>query len=208
MVSFYIDSIFQNDSFKVDGSWNNHEGINFTTYFMKAQKPNHLKTNLQDFEVPSNYFELGLDHIDKETVLTLLHYNKSNKLLDSIQFTKILDKQKGFDPIFGLQYFVNHKIISGNYVMTDDKKVSTKVTFNFEGTVAGLPNAKNFYITTDFIAGPTPKYDQLILDLSQKTQQSFILKSQRNYFDLFTNKGDADEETIEPVKIKYHFVKQ
>ena len=92
--------------------------------------------------------------------------------------------------------------------MTDDKKVSTKVTFNFEGTVAGLPNAKTFYITADFIAGPTPKYDQLILELSQKTQQSFILKSQRNYFDLFTNKGDADEETIEPVKIKYHFVKQ
>ena len=117
LVSFYIDTIFQNDSFKVDGSWNNHEGISFTIYFRKAQKRNHLKTNLQDFEVPSNYFELGLDVIEKETVLTLFHYDESNQLLDSKQFSKILDKQKDSDPTFGLQYFVNQKIISGNYII-------------------------------------------------------------------------------------------
>ena len=208
LVSFYVDTIFKNDSVKVAGSWNNHEGIIFTVYSKKAEKSNHLKTDLQDYEEPSNYFEFGFETTEKETILTLFHYDKSNKLLDSKQFTKILDKQNNTDPTYGLQYFVNQKLVSGNYTMTDDKNAKSKVTFTNDGTVTGFPNFKNYYISTDFSGGPTPTFDEIIIDLNLPTQRNFIFKRGENSLDIFSTKGNEADDDVKPDKLKYHLVKE
>ena len=176
LVSFVINGKSKGDSINVYGSWNNHEGIEFVLYFGKGLNSNHLKTNLKDSEVPSNYFELGLDIFDTTSVVSLFKYNKANQLLDSIRFIKILTYPKDNDPSFPIQYIVNQKIISGNYIMTDDKGVKSNVAFNNDGTVTGFPNFKNYYISTDFLGGPIPTFDEIIFDVNLPTMKSYVLK--------------------------------
>ncbi len=206
LVSFLINSGLQADSINVDGSWNNHEGISFIIYSNKAQKSTHFKTNLQNYDVVSNYYELGTEVVDKSTSLTLYQFNKSNQLIDSTKFTKVFTDSKDSDPTSGIQSAVNQKIISGNYTLTDDKGATSKITFNDDGTVTEFPNVKNYYISTDFLGGPTQTFDEIIFDLNLPSKLDFAFKLNGNSIDLFSILG-SDDDNRKPDKLKYRLVK-
>ena len=153
IVTMIIEITNQVDSFEVGVSWNNHEGDNFITYFSPGHRANSLKTNLEDFENKFNYYEIGLEMINNQIVLVLYHYNNDNKLIDKKMFTKVVDRQLDNDVAWGLQYIVNEKLFSGNYLLIDSSNHKTNVSFGSDGTITGLSNFKTYYVITDFMGG-------------------------------------------------------
>ena len=155
VVTMIIGTEIGNDSIEVGASWNNHEGYNFTTYFIAGRNKNSLKTNIPDYDDKSNFYELGYETINNQTFLFLYHYNKANQLIDKNQFTKVADKQQDNDAAWGLQYVVNEKLFSGHYQLLDSVNPSLSVKFNNDGSLTGFKDFETFSISTDFAAsGP------------------------------------------------------
>jgi len=209
VVTMIIDIKNQIDSFYVGVSWNNHEGYNFTTYSNSGNKENSLKTNLEDYENKSNYYELGYENISNQTFLVLYHYNKDNKLLEKKLFSKVVDNQTDNDAGWGLQYIVNEKLFQGNYTLIDSIDNKTNVSFKNDGTLVGMPNFKSYYVFTDFMGGPRTILDGISFKANDanSTWFAFIIQNDTTY--LYNTKGDEEAgELLQLDKLIYKFVKQ
>lgn len=195
------------DSIRVDASYNNHEGLTFTTYFLAGQLPTQLKTSLSDdLNDKNSFYELGVSSSDSS--LQLIRIANDNHVLESQNFVKVKGNEKNIDPSSALQYMVNKIIILGNYSLKVNNGAPTKVTFNDDGTVTGIPKFKTYYINTDFLGDVEQKYDEIIFDLDLPTKQTYIFSCNGTYLDVMTTKGNEDDGTLAPAKIKFHFVKQ
>jgi hypothetical protein len=209
IVSMEINTTAASDSIEVGANYNNHEGYNFTVFFETGHNANSLKTNIQDYEEHSNFYELGYETIKDETFLFLYHYNKSKKLLKKSQYSKVGDSKSKLDAASGLQYMVNKKLFTGSYLLTDSLNSTTNIKMNSDGSLTGHKVFKNYHILTDFMGGPETTLDGIVFNLYEDNSSWYT----------FTIKKDAillhhimeDEETGEPLKtdkIAFKLVRQ
>jgi len=205
-VTIEMDSI-KNDSLDAGVSLNNHEGSDFTIYFKTVgNKHNSLKINRKDYEVKSNFFELGYCIKNNDTSLLIYHYNKDNKLLDSTRYLKVIQSESNNDMGYGIQYITNRILITGKYTFTDSTGHVEKIGFTNEGDVAGFLNFKTFYINTDFIAGPENNLDVIDFDINNN-QKEYAFKFNADTLSLYETKDNADSSLLVLGKLKYRLFK-
>ena len=209
VVTMIIDAGIKSDSVEVGSSWNNHEGYNFTTYFIAGQNLNSLKTNIPDYDEKTNYYELGYETINNETFLVLYHYNKANKLIDKKLFTKVAEKQQDNDAAWGLQSIVNEKLFSGKYLLIDSTNSSTEINLKSDGSLTGYSDFKTYYVFTDFMGGPETILDGMAFNLNEKNSKWFAFKISSDTTYLYSTTGDEEAgELLQLDKIQYRLVRQ
>jgi len=209
IVSMRIKEDIKTDSIDIGASWNNHEGYNFTAYLKSGQNKNSLKTSLSDYNDNSNFYELGYEIINNETYLFLYHYNKQNKLIDKRKFTKIADEQPDDDIGWGLQYIVNQKLFSGNFLFIDSVNNRTTVSLKSDGSLAGHPDFNEFYIFTDFMGGPETSLDEICFNQQSKSPSCFAFQFNNDTIYLYSTRGDEEgDEDLQHDKLRYKLVKQ
>ena len=198
------------DSAEIGISLNNHEGSSLVAYFSEGHRKNSLKTNIPDFDTKTNYYELGYERIGKETFLFIYHYDKTNKLIDKKQFTKVLEKQSDKeDAAWGLQYFVNKTLIAGNYLLVDSLNSKRKVVFGVDGSLKGFNDFKTYYYCTDYMTGQAPDFDELYLKISETEDgKCFELKTKNDTIYLYSTTGDEYDGTFKLDKLTYRLTKQ
>ncbi|MFN8713875.1 MAG: hypothetical protein ACK5Z2_13600 [Bacteroidota bacterium] len=208
-VALHINDANQSDSMAVDASLNNHEGFAFVVYFQAGQNSACVKTNLIDNDDKSAFYELGYEIVDGSAFLFLYHYNKSNALLDKTQFSKVADKQIANNPSAGLQYMVNEKIFSGNYLLIDTKNSSQKISLKSDGTLSGHTTFTTYSVTTDFLGDPEPGFDEIVLNPQTINATSFAFKRANDSIYLYNTIGnEATGEPLKQGKIQYTLVRQ
>jgi hypothetical protein len=209
VVTMIIDGEIKSDSVEVGASWNNHEGYSFTTYFVTGQNRNSLKTNIPDYEEESNFYELGYEIINNETFLFLYHYNKTNKLLDKKQFSKVSETQADNDAAWGLQYIVNEKLFSGNYLLIDSTNTTTKINLKSDGSLTGYSDFKTYYVFTDFMGGPETILDGIAFNIQTNNSKGFAFKISNDTTYLYSTTGDEEAGELSQLdKIQYKLVRQ
>lgn len=209
VVTMIIDAEIKSDSIDVGASWNNHEGYNFSTYFVQGQKQNSLKTNIPDYNEKTNFYELGFETISDKTFLVLYHYSKTNKLIDKKAFTKVAEKQQDNDAAWGLQYIVNQKLFSGNYLLIDSTNSSTKINLKSDGSLTGYSDFKTYYVFTDFMGGPETILDGIAFNINEKNSKWFAFKIHGDTTFLYSTIGEEEAgELLQLDKIKYKLVRQ
>ncbi len=209
VVAMTIDATTKYDSIDVGASMNNHEGYNFSVYFKNGQTPSSLKTNIPNYEVESNFYDLGYETINNQDFLFLYHYNTKNELIDKQKFTKVGENQKDKDLDLGIQFIVNEKLFSGKHLLIDNKKVVTKVVLNSDGSLTGHSDFKTYYVFTDFLGGHKPVLDGISFNMYKKNEKNFafIIKNDTTY--LYNTIGNEDEgEVLKLGKIQYKLVRQ
>ena len=192
------------DSLEVNFSFNNHEGDGFFVTKTPGQTPNSYKIDLQDNEVPTNFYELGYELINKDTCAFVYHYDSSNKLIDKKEFCRSVYNPTDLNRAGGLQYFVNEKLFAGNYICTDDKNQQSKVQFTADGKVIGLPEATSYFVFTDFNGGPVPKFDEMMFE-TDKTSKNYGFQISGNTLNIYETTGDEDD--LQLGKLKYKLVR-
>ncbi|MBE0662366.1 MAG: hypothetical protein IH597_07855 [Bacteroidales bacterium] len=209
VVTMVIDATFQSDSIDIGVSWNNHEGFNFMAFFESGQETTNLKTNLPDFDVKTNYFELGYEKINNKVLLALYRYNSSDKLIDKRMFAKVSDKQNSDDAAWGLQYMVNEKLFSGDYLLLDSTNNWTKVTLKSDGTITGYSGFKTYNVATDFLGGPKTILDEIFFNANERNAMLFAFIIQNDTTYLYSTIGNEEEgELLHLDKVKYKLVRQ
>jgi hypothetical protein len=210
ITTMIIKQEMKGDSVEIGISLNNHEGNSFIAYFSEGQRKNSLKTNIPDFDTKTNYYELGYERIGKETFLFLYHYDKTNKLIDKKQFTKVLEKQSDQeDAAWGLQYFVNKTLIAGDYLLVDSLNTIRKVVFGVDGSLMGFYDFKTYYYVTDYMLGQVPDFDELYLMTSETEEgKCFALKTKNDTTYLYITTGDEYDGTFKLDKLTYRLTKQ
>ena len=200
----------KNDSISIGYSLNNHEGGNFTIYFIAGQKLTLLKTNLSGYDGNNSFYELGCCVKGVDTSLILYHYNKNNRIIDSIFYTRVANKATDeSDAGWGIDYITNKKLATGSYEGVDSAGVSVKIEFKDNGKVYGFYNSKNYYISTDFEAGPANNLDQIGFyesDLMKAKWYSF--KFNKDTLNLYNTYHNADSTLLFVGKRMYKLVKQ
>jgi len=210
VVTLYISHTNNTDTLEVGASWNNHEGYSFRTILEQGQKTNSLKTDLPDYDDESNYYNLGYEEIDRKIFLFLYHYNRSNKLINKIKFTKVKLKSIDNDLAEGLQLIVNQEIFSGTYLFFDSINTTTSVTFYSNGKISGHPDFKSYYIFTDFMGGPEPTIDEICMNFRKDNSQHFVFKSIKDTIFLYNTNRDEllEDEQLNFSELKYKLVKK
>ncbi|MCX8472682.1 MAG: hypothetical protein ORN85_03440 [Sediminibacterium sp.] len=148
-----------------------HEGGSFKIIFTLGLTPNSFKTDIIDYENESNFYELGYSISTKDTILIIYHYDKKNKkLLEQIKYKK---SPKNSESV--LQYMVNKTLFSGSYKMVDSAEQTLSLNFSNDGIVTGLPNYKNYYVLTDFVASSENDLDKVCFDIQTENQICYVL---------------------------------
>ncbi|MDQ3048872.1 MAG: hypothetical protein M3R27_15080 [Bacteroidota bacterium] len=175
VVSMYIDIKKLKDSLEIAASWNNHEGYSFMIYSKKGQLNNSLPVSIKDYDVETNFYELGYELIQDDTFLFIYHYNSAKKLLDKKQFSQIPMTSGNNDLSDGLQFIVNQQLISGNYYPIDHPDQT--IEFKSDGSVKGFKGFTNYDVWTDFIAwGDEELRDGLCFDREMENSECFRFK--------------------------------
>ncbi|MCR6641239.1 MAG: hypothetical protein NVV82_20130 [Sporocytophaga sp.] len=209
IVTMLITGDTQGDSIQVGASWNNHEGYSFTTYLKPGQNKNNLQTDIIDYKEASNFYELGYEKIGNETNLFLYHYDKQNKLIDKRKFTKVADEKPDNDLGWEIQYVVNQKLISGDFLIYDSINNTTTVSLKSNGSLSGHPDFNEYYIYTDFIGGPETSLDNICFNLQSKNPICFAFQFNNDTIYLYSTKGDEEAgEDPQIDQLKYRLVKQ
>ena len=191
VVAISVPEINNNNTIEIGASWNNHEGYSFRVFLQEGQEINNLKTDLNDFENESYYYDIGTETINNKTYLILYHYNSSNKLLEKIKFVKVKVNKKDEDFSDAFQQIVNEKIFTGKYLLFDSTNTPLKVTFKSNGIISGHPEFKNYYVFTDFLGGPEPKVDEICFNFETNKKINFVFRAKKDTIFLFNEVGDG-----------------
>jgi hypothetical protein len=200
------------DSIKADSlvageSLNNHEGTNFTVYFKRGHKKGSLNIGLKDYDVSTNFYELGYVITSVDTNLFLYHYNNKNQILDSTKYTRVLSALLNDDMGSGIEYITNKTLITGKYTYVDSTGTISKVEFKNDGKVSGFLGFKSYYVNTDFMAGPQNNLDVIDFDVNTDKQKEYGYKIDGDTIGLFTTKSNADSTKLLLDKIVYKLTK-
>jgi len=200
------------DSIKADSlvageSLNNHEGTNFTVYFKRGHKKGSLNIGLKDYDVSTNFYELGYVITSVDTNLFLYHYNNKNQILDSTKYTRVLSALLNDDMGSGIEYITNKTLITGKYTYVDSTGTISKVEFKNDGKVSGFLGFKSYYLNTDFMAGPQNNLDVIDFDVNTDKQKEYAYKIDGDTIGLFTTKSNADSTKLLLDKIVYKLTK-
>jgi len=197
------------DSTHIGYSLNNHEGSDFVLYFKKGQMETSLKTGLPDYDIKSNFYELGYSLIGNDTSLVLYHYNKERKIINKIFYTRVaLKAEDETDAAWGITYITNKLLITGKYLAIDTAGTNSSVEFGNDGKVSGFQGYKSFYINTDFAAGPENNVDDIVFDLNTKTHRPYIYNFKDDTLYFYVEGANADSTELVPGKLKYKLVRQ
>jgi hypothetical protein len=191
VVTLIIPNSSNNDTIEIGASLNNHEGYSFRIILEKGKLNNSFKTDLIDFDNESNYYEIGYELINNKAFIFLYHYNHSNKLIDKIKFTKVEVKNTENDAAEGLQQAVNEKIFTGKFLLYDSTNIPIKLSFNNEGKIFGHSAFKTYYVFTDFMGGPEPMVDELIINFRKEKSKGFLFNAKKDTIFLYESKGDG-----------------
>lgn len=209
IVTLIINATIKSDSIEVGASLNNHEGYSFTTYFISGKKPNRLKTNIFDYGIQSGFYELGYEILNNQPHLYIYQYDMEGKSLQKKKFSKVLNSQDKNDASWGLQYIVNEKLFSGNFLLLDSTNNGTMITLKSDGTITGDPNLKDYYVFTDFGGGPETILDGIVFNRDEKNSSWFAFKIENDTTFLYTTIGDEEAgEILQIDKIKYKLVRK
>ena len=172
-VTLIIDKEAVGDSLEIGSSYSNHMGDFFYLYLKTGVTQRNLKTSISDNDDKTNFFELGVDITESDTVLFICHYDKTNRLLDKNQFTKVSNKQIDDDASWGLQYIVNEKLFAGDYKLIDSTGTASNIHFNSDGSVTGFRDFKNYKVWTDFAApGPDDNISDAIFFTDERENET------------------------------------
>jgi hypothetical protein len=169
--------------------------------------PSSLRTNIPDYDEPTNFFELGYVLDNKDTSLVLYHYNKNKTLLNKTKFDKVLMKKKDDDVASGLQYIVNKKLISGVYSMHDTSGSKITVQFDDEGNIFGVQGFKTYYVITDFAAEPENKMDEICFDIQTPNQKCYNFQIRKDTLEIYQENENLDNESPSYRQLKYKLIK-
>jgi hypothetical protein len=205
-IEIKMDSL-KKESVLAGASLNNHEGYQFAVLFKAGHKSNSIETHMPDWNVNTNFYELGYTVNGKDTTLVMYHYNKNNRLLDSVAYTKVLNNYAYNYMDYGISYLTNKALISGRYTTTDSTGTALKVEFNDEGKVLGFLEFVKYDINTDFVAGPENDLDQIYFDDYEKNQKQFLFKIKADTLNLYDVNKSADSIHLVWGKLKYKLVR-
>lgn len=209
IVTLIIDTSDATDSIDVGASLNNHEGYNFTAYLIPGLHGENLKTNIVDYNNKYAYYELGLGKADSENSLVLYHYDKTDKLIDKKQFTKVANNQADVDAGWGIQYVVNKELMAGNYLMTDSLGHVAKVAFGLDGSVNGAGRLRTYYLETDVWGAPAVGFDHIAFNLDKQDTAWFGLKVLNDTIYLYTVRGNQEAgERLRLDRLQYKLSRQ
>ncbi|SEO20769.1 hypothetical protein SAMN05192574_10681 [Mucilaginibacter gossypiicola] len=198
----------ESDSLVVDISLNNHEGANLTLFLKQGHQRTSFKTNWIDYKTPANFYELGYKIASGDTSLLLYHYNKNNRVIDSTKYVRVLDKQTVNDMGYGINYITNKLLITGDYVMIDDNKKRSSITFTNEGNVSGFPDYEAYYVNTDFVAGPQNDLDQFSFNINTPQQKDYLFKIKGDTLNIYNTDFSADSIHLKLGTLEYKLVKR
>jgi hypothetical protein len=200
-----MDSI-KNDKLEIGVSLNNHEGYSFDLLFKPGHTPTVLKIQQHDYAPTNDIFELGYIVKSQDTSLVLYHYkDKSYHLIDSTTYTRVTKKSAINDTGYGINFFVNQKLITGNYSSTDSAGNTSPVKFKTDGTVYGLANFKTYSVGTDFEAGPENNLDIIYFDDIE--QNTLAYKINRDTITLYSTRENSDHSLLDLGKVRYKLIK-
>lgn len=191
------------DTLTVGISINNHEGGNFLALFSEGQTPNSLRTDIEDYETRTNFFDLAYEINKMDTSALLLRYSDQGLLIDKVEFTRVCRSQEpnvGAD--FGIQLIVNKLLFEGDYKFTDSLKQNRIAKFNADGRIQGFEGQTRYTVQTDFVTEVEDYGDVICFD---KGCYSFVFTN--NVLQLFQMSVD-DEHNLVLGKMKYGLLKQ
>lgn len=196
LVTLVISPFGDSDCITIGASLNNHEGYSFTAYSKIGQNNNSISTNLIDYDNQSNFYELGYEIIGSQNFLFIYHYDKNKKLINKSKFTKVAINQTEENVAWGLQYIVNQKLFSGNYILLDSTNSLSKVTLSDDGKITGISNFKTYEVITDYMGGPEGRLDAICFDLEDTHSKcySYVILEDTTYI---YKKNIINEETEE-----------
>jgi hypothetical protein len=207
--AFVIDSMqIMGDSLSVSASLNNHEGDSFVIYFKGNKVLNSFKINKLDNEIPSNFYELNYDISQKDTTLSILHYDKNQKLLDKTLYTKIKLNDAQKEATDGIQTMINRSLFVGEYQITDTGGKNLAIKLTEDGKILGLNNFKSYEIMSDFVVEMENNLDQICFDMNTEKQKCYAFKINPTTIELFETIENKEMTSLKIGKLKYSFVKK
>jgi len=208
---FYVSALpSNNDSLHIGYSLGNHEGADFILFLKQGQNLTSLKTSLVDYDTKSNFYDLGYKIKNGDTSLFIYHYNKQNKLLDSVGYTRVANRATDEnDMAWGIQFITNKKLMAGRYAAIDSLGSSMDINFTNEGKVSGFHEFKNYEVLTDFSSGIEDNMDQVGFYQSDMGKaQWFAYKFNLDTLNLYEALKNDKNDSISQGKLKYKLVKQ
>lgn len=208
MASLIIDAdSIHGDSIVAGVSLNNHEGGQFVIYFKKGINPAALPLKIE-YESGTHFYDLGYKVNKKDTNLIVFRYDQNKRLIDQIKYTKVLDKDLNDDAAYGIEFITNKKLITGKYTITDSTGNVSNIEFTNEGKITGFSDFSNYYVNTDFAAGPANNIDQLSFDVSTKHQKDFAFKIKEDTLNIYRTTSNADSTLLFFGKLAYKMVRK
>lgn len=185
---FDTDSI-KGDSLLVPVGWNNHEGGQFILKFQAGISGNSLKAYIGT-DTSGGFHEIGISKLNKDTLLTLYHFDKQKKLIDKFYYKRIFNKVGDGD---ATHYVVNKQTIAGKYVLKDSLGKLSVVSFYNEGNVTGFQKFKTYSLAIDFNTPPS-NLDEIFFDSDEYSNKgiSYSFRFIRDTLNLYQTSLDKD----------------
>lgn len=180
-----------------------HEGASFIVYFRPGLTGTSLITNIRDENTESNFYELGYNISENDTSLRILHYNKEKNIIGQTKYLRSPKNAAG-----SLQFIVNKTLFAGKYRVKDNSGKISYLTFTNDGRVVGLPGVQEYYVLTDFIAGPENNVDQVCFDIQTNHQQCYAFEMEQDTIRLFGIKAGTDLDLLQKGPLQYELVTQ
>lgn len=207
VVELSISGSLNKDTVLCSAVINNHEELYFTGYPKKGNN-SILTISLKDYYTDCHY-EIGLDTITNKIFIVLYRLNLENELIEKRYFTRVLDHYDKTNKIeSGISRVVNEALLVGQYRQLNTKGKESIVSFNSDGSITGLEPFHSYYISTDFLIGPTQDFDKIFLAKKDGKHQAFGIIIKKD--SVFLNQIRGNEEKFETLKLgktKYMLIK-
>jgi hypothetical protein len=183
---------------------NTHEGWSYILHLAKGRTPNTFATSLPDSNEPQGT-DIGYEITGQDTSLLMYRY-EANKLSNKIRFIRVDNEAVKDNWYYGLPYAVNQRLFTGNYTFTDSTGQAIRVRFNSNGTVKGLPDSKNYYISTDLEG--IEKEDIVSFDNGTKVRRDYAFEIKDNRISLYDVIRKGEEVPAERSDLRYQLIRE
>jgi hypothetical protein len=174
-----------------------HEGTSFTVYFRPGLSSTSLPTNIFDYDMTGNFYELAYSISGSDTSLILSTYSKGKTLLNETKYLKAPKNSEGT-----LQYVVNRTLFAGSYKAEDSSGNISLLKFTNDGRVEGLPNYKKYYVLTDFVAESEKSVDEVCFYIQTNNQRCYGFYIKADTIKLYDIKETEDSSQFGELKFK------
>jgi hypothetical protein len=185
------------DSLIARVSYDNHQAGGVTLKFKNGKNPSAM---------PFGENELGYSIQNGDTTLILYQYY--NKQWVQTRYIKALKQSTGNDLQEGINYLINKDLIAGTYSFTDSLGKIKDVTFNADGTVAGLLNFKRYFVENSFESKKMNNLDQITFNMFTSEEKPYTFKIDNNTLNLYEIKANADSTLLVRGKLKYQLLRK